>query len=47
MQDAGLRSLDEAREKLYADKLRFEIRSPAAQKEGGVHGLHSYQKRLF
>ncbi|KAL7551641.1 hypothetical protein ACHAWF_014823 [Thalassiosira exigua] len=47
MQDAGLRSLDEAWEKLYSDKLRFEVRSPAAQKEGGVHGLHSYQKRLF
>lgn len=47
LQDAGCRSVDEAREKLYADKLRFEIRSPAAQKEGSVHGLHSYQKRLF
>ena len=47
MQDAGLKSLGEAQEKLYGDQLRFEIRSPAAQKEGGVHGLHSYQKRLF
>lgn len=47
MQDAGLESLNQARDKLYNDKLRFEIRSPAAQKEGGVHGLHSYQKRLF
>jgi IMP dehydrogenase len=47
LQDAGLKSLEEAKEKLYADKLRFEIRSPAAQKEGGVHGLHSYQKRLY
>lgn len=47
MQDAGLASLDEAREKLYSDKLRFEVRSPAAQKEGGVHGLHSFQKRLY
>ena len=47
LQDAGLKSLEEAREKLYSDKLRFEIRSPAAQKEGGVHGLHSYQKRLY
>jgi len=47
MQDAGVKSLDEMWEKLYSDKLRFEIRSPAAQKEGGVHGLHSYQKRLY
>lgn len=47
MQDAGMKSLSQAWEALYNDTLRFEIRSPAAQKEGGVHGLHSYQKRLF
>jgi IMP dehydrogenase len=47
LQDAGLKSVEDAREKLYANKLRLEIRSPAAQKEGGVHGLHSYQKRLY
>ncbi|KAL7531093.1 hypothetical protein ACHAXR_003839 [Thalassiosira sp. AJA248-18] len=47
MQDAGLKSLNQTWDELYTDKLRFEIRSPAAQKEGGVHGLHSYQKRLF
>mmetsp|Transcript_14049 Transcript_14049/g.23837 ORF Transcript_14049/g.23837 Transcript_14049/m.23837 type:complete len:526 (-) Transcript_14049:577-2154(-) len=47
LQDAGVQSVKEAQEKLYANKLRFEIRSPAAQKEGGVHGLHSYQKRLY
>jgi len=47
MQDAGVDSLNDAWTKLYSDKLRFEIRSPAAQKEGGVHGLHSYQKRLY
>jgi len=47
LQDAGLMSVTAAHEKLYCDKLRFEIRSPAAQKEGSVHGLHSYQKRLY
>ncbi len=47
MQDAGMKSLDEMRDGLFNDRVRFEIRSPAAQKEGGVHGLHSYQKRLF
>jgi IMP dehydrogenase len=47
LQDAGIKSAEEAREKLYADKLRFEIRSPAAQKEGGIHGLHSFEKRLY
>mmetsp|Transcript_9157 Transcript_9157/g.13288 ORF Transcript_9157/g.13288 Transcript_9157/m.13288 type:complete len:552 (+) Transcript_9157:89-1744(+) len=44
MQDAGLRTLAEIEEKLYGGKIRFEVRSPAAQKEGGVHGLHSYTK---
>jgi len=47
LQDAGVPSLAEATERLYGGRLRFEIRSPAAQKEGGVHGLHSYQKRLY
>jgi IMP dehydrogenase len=47
LQDAGIMSVEEAQEMLYADKLRFEIRSPAAQKEGGVHGLHSFEKRLY
>ena len=47
LQDAGCKSVLEAQEKLYSDTLRFEIRSPAAQTEGGVHGLHSYQKRDF
>jgi IMP dehydrogenase len=47
LQDAGVKSLNEAREKLENGQLRFEIRSPAAQKEGGVHGLHSYEKRLY
>ena len=47
LQDAGCKSVAEAQEKLYSDRLRFEIRSPAAQAEGGVHGLHSYSKRLY
>jgi IMP dehydrogenase len=47
LQDAGCTSVKDAQEKLYANKLRFELRSAAAQAEGGVHGLHSYQKRLY
>ena len=27
--------------------VRFERRSASAQMEGGVHGLHSYEKTLF
>lgn len=47
MQDAGVKTLSEAWEALYSGDLRFEIRSPAAQREGGVHSLHSFNKRLF
>merc|ERR1719355_390877 len=38
LQDIGCESLPSLREDLYSGKLRFEIRSPAAQREGGVHG---------
>merc|ERR1719460_2614884 len=34
LQDIGAKSLDKLQEALYAGKLRFEIRSPAAQREG-------------
>jgi len=47
LQDAGIKDVKDANEKLENGNLRFEIRSPAAQKEGGVHGLHNYQKRLY
>lgn len=47
LQDAGIQSVEICRERLNDGRLRFEIRSPAAQREGGVHGLHSYQKRLY
>merc|ERR1719388_63468 len=47
MQDIGCESVQKLQEALYAGKLRFEIRSPAAQREGGVHGLHSFEKKLF
>lgn len=47
MQDMGAKSIDELREQLYSGRLRFELRSPAAQREGGVHSLHSFEKKLF
>jgi len=47
MQDIGARTLTGLHEELYAGSLRFEIRSPAAQREGGVHGLHSFEKKLY
>lgn len=47
MQDMGANSVDSLREQLYLGKLRFELRSPAAQREGGVHGLHSFERKLY
>eukprot|EP00927_Polykrikos_kofoidii_P010276 TRINITY_DN14349_c0_g1_i1.p1 TRINITY_DN14349_c0_g1~~TRINITY_DN14349_c0_g1_i1.p1 ORF type:complete len:565 (-),score=83.91 TRINITY_DN14349_c0_g1_i1:382-2028(-) len=47
MQDLGIRTLSDLSRSLYEGTLRFEIRSPAAQREGGVHGLHSFERKLF
>lgn len=46
-QDLGaidIRTLNEQRQR---GTLRFELRSGAAQVEGGVHGLHSFEKKLM
>jgi IMP dehydrogenase len=47
MQDIGSKSLTALREELLNGGLRFELRSAAAQREGGVHGLHSFERKLF
>merc|ERR550532_391081 len=47
MQDMGSDSIDDLLSKLYSGHLRFELRSAAAQREGGVHGLHSFERKLF
>lgn len=46
-QDIGIRSLQQLHEDVSAGNVRFERRSPNAQLEGGVHSLHSYDKRLY
>jgi len=46
-QDAGATSLTDLHKRLYSGTLRMEVRSPSAQKEGGVHGLHSFERKLF
>lgn len=47
MQDLGAKSVEALAKQLYTGDLRFELRSPAAQREGGVHGLHSFERKLF
>merc|ERR1719198_1119329 len=47
MQDMGASSIEDLQKKLYEGHLRFELRSAAAQKEGGAHGLHSFERKLF
>lgn len=46
-QDIGEVSFDNVRRATYAGEVLFEKRSATAQNEGGVHSLHSYEKRLF
>ena len=41
-QDAGVRSVNALHAAKDDGSLRFELRSPSAQREGGVHDLHSY-----
>ncbi|XP_051177965.1 inosine-5'-monophosphate dehydrogenase-like [Lolium perenne] len=46
-QDLGASSLQSAHDLLRADTLRMEVRTGAAQVEGGIHGLMSYEKKPF
>lgn len=47
LQDIGTISLTDLWKQLYDHELRFELRSMSAQREGGVHDLHSFSQRLF
>jgi IMP dehydrogenase len=47
LQDMGCKGLAALWTALYDGTLRFELRTPSAQSEGGVHDLHSYQRKDF
>jgi len=44
LQEVGCRTLTEMHDALGNSKLRFERRSPSAQREGGVHSLQGYKQ---
>ena len=46
-QDLGAKSVAEAHHALYNGSQRLEGRTGAAQAEGGVHDMHSYDKRSW
>lgn len=46
LQDSGMTSLDEMHQKVTEGVVRFEIRTPSAQLEGGVN-MESYEKKLY
>ncbi|KAI8340522.1 inosine-5'-monophosphate dehydrogenase [Chlamydoabsidia padenii] len=47
LQDIGTLSVEQFHKDVSAGKVRFEKRTAAAQMEGGVHGLHSFEKKLY
>lgn len=46
LQDIGIKSVKELREKVDNGEVRFEFRTASAQLEGGINGLYSYEKQL-
>ena len=47
LQDIGVKSLVELREGVLDGNVRFELRTVSAQAEGNVHGLDSFDKKLY
>jgi IMP dehydrogenase len=44
LQDIGTSTLTALQADVACGKVRLELRSPSAQKEGGIHGLASYTR---
>ena len=47
LQDIGVKNLSKLREGVREGDVRFELRTVSAQAEGNVHGLHSFDKKLY
>lgn len=47
LQDIGVQSLTALRQGVMDGEVRFELRTVSAQAEGNVHGLHSFDKKLY
>jgi IMP dehydrogenase len=47
LQDIGVKSLTDLRQGVVDGTVRFELRTASAQAEGNVHGLHSFDKKLY
>jgi len=47
LQDLGVQSVVELRQKVDSGDVRCELRTSAAQMEGNVHSLHSYEKHFI
>ncbi|KAJ5103359.1 Cystathionine beta-synthase core [Penicillium argentinense] len=47
LQDMGVPSLQALHDGVNEGTVRFEMRSASAMAEGNVHGLHSYDKKLY
>ncbi|KAF2638822.1 inosine-5'-monophosphate dehydrogenase-like protein [Massarina eburnea CBS 473.64] len=47
LQDIGVQSIKALQEGVVDGTVRFELRTASAQAEGNVHGLHSFDKKLY
>ena len=47
LQDIGVKGLSALRQGVLDGQVRFELRTVSAQAEGNVHGLHSFDKKLY